>query len=71
MAAINKSASAAPPERLLTMSEVAQSYHVSDETVRRWVRKGIIGYVMVGPFRLKRIPESEANRHFASVDGAR
>jgi len=55
---------------LLTVAEVAQSYNVSDETVRRWMRKGIIGYVMVGPFRARRIPKDEAERHFAAVPGA-
>jgi excisionase family DNA binding protein len=51
-------------EGLLTVAEVAQTYHVSDETVRRWIRKGILGYVMVGPFRVRRIPRQEAEKHF-------
>jgi excisionase family DNA binding protein len=55
---------------LLTVMEVAQTYHVSDDTVRRWMRKGIIGYVMVGPFRVKRIPKVEAEKHFTPVPGA-
>jgi len=43
------------PDELLSVGDVAHLYGVSDETVRRWCRKGIIAYVMVGPFRLKRI----------------
>ena len=54
---------------LLTVAEVAQHYAVSTETVRRWIRKGILGYVMVGPCRVKRIPKVEAAKHFVKVEG--
>lgn len=63
-------APAVPPEPMLSTHDVARRYGVSDETVRRWCRKGIIAYVMVGPYRMKRIAKSEAERHFQSVDGA-
>jgi excisionase family DNA binding protein len=56
---------------LLSTADVAAQYGVSDETVRRWIRKGVIAYVMVGPFRLKRIPRSEADRHFVRPEVAR
>jgi excisionase family DNA binding protein len=58
-------------DELLSIAQVAKMYGVSDETVRRWTRKGVISYVMVGPFKLKRIPKEEAARHFRSVEGAR
>lgn len=56
-------------DELLSVSDVARRYGVSSETVRRWIRKGIIAYVMVGPFRLKRIQRVEADRHFTPVKG--
>lgn len=58
------------PARLRTVADAARAFGVSDETIRRWVRKGIIGYVMVGPYRIKRIPDSEIDRLTVTVDGA-
>jgi excisionase family DNA binding protein len=58
------------PGELLTTGQVAALYGVSEQTVRLWIRKQIIGYVMVGPYRLKRIPRAEAERHLVPVDGA-
>lgn len=48
---------AAPPEPepMLSTRDVARRYGVSEETVRRWCRKGIIPYKQIGPFRLRRI----------------
>jgi excisionase family DNA binding protein len=46
-------------EELLTMGHVSAMLQVSEETVRRWVRKKLIAYELVGPFRLKRIRRSE------------
>ncbi len=57
--------------RWLTAAQVARAYGVDVETVREWMRKGIIAYVKVGPFNVKRIAESEARRHFTPVHGAR
>lgn len=48
---------------LLSIAAVAKLYGVSDETVRRWCRKGIIEYKIVGPFRAKRITRAEADKH--------
>lgn len=56
--------------RLLTPTQVAEIYDVDVETVRRWLRKGIIAHVLVGPYRYKRIPEAEAKRVFRPVHGA-
>jgi excisionase family DNA binding protein len=42
-------------EQTFTVREVAAAYHVSEETIRRWIKRGDIKYVAVGPFRLKRI----------------
>jgi excisionase family DNA binding protein len=53
-------------EDLLSTADVAAQYGVSDETVRRWIRKGVISYVMVGPFRLKRVPRAEVERKLES-----
>ena len=55
---------------LLSVAQVARTYGVCDETVRAWIRKGIVGYVMVGPFRVKRIPRKEAEKHFVTQPGA-
>lgn len=57
-------------DELLTCSEVADYYRVDVGTVRRWARKGAIGTVRVGPFRLVRIRRTEAEKHFDEVPGA-
>jgi len=55
---------------LLTCRDVAKAYGVNVETVRRWVRKGVIAVVLVGPYRLVRIRRSEAEKHFVSAGHA-
>ena len=47
---------------LLTIQEVASLYAVSTETIRRWIRRKILGYVMVGPGRVRRIPREAAEK---------
>lgn len=49
-------------DELLTIGTVASMYGVSEETVRRWMRKGAIRYVAVGPHNARRVPKSEADR---------
>jgi len=43
-------------DRLLSLNDVAMRYGVDSSTIREWIRKGVIGYVMVGPARVKRVP---------------
>jgi excisionase family DNA binding protein len=54
-------------DRLLTTSDVARLYGVSDETVRRWIRKGVIPFTQVGPYRSKRIRLSDAKQLMTEV----
>lgn len=49
-------------ERLYTVQEVAHAYHVSEETIRRWIKRGDIKYVPVGPFRLKRLRPTDITK---------
>lgn len=58
----NKDREKMDESHLYTIAEVAKALKVSDETVRRWCRKGAIPYVMVGPFKLKRITHAELER---------
>jgi excisionase family DNA binding protein len=67
----------AETEQLFTVREIADEYRVSEETVRRWVKRGDIAYTAVGPFRLKRIKmadvakEVKSGRIGDSVSGGR
>lgn len=45
-------------DRLLSVSEVADRLGVSYETVRRWIRKGALEALTVGPTKTLRVPES-------------
>lgn len=58
------------PNELMTLGEVAETFSVHVETVRRWVRKGIVPVVLVGPFKQKRIRRCIAASFFVNVDGA-
>jgi excisionase family DNA binding protein len=49
-------------DALLTSREVAQLYRVNPETVRRWVRKGILPVIRVGPTHRIRFCESQVQR---------
>ena len=51
-------------EPLLTATEAATRLGVNVETVRRWVRKGSMKYVEIGPYRRKRLRQCD-------VDGQR
>jgi excisionase family DNA binding protein len=56
---------------LLTSREVAQLYRVNPETVRRWVRKGILPVVRVGPTQRIRFCEAHVQRYFREEPGAK
>ncbi len=56
-------------EEMLSCAQVAKRFGVNVQTVRGWVRKGIIGHVKVGPHGITRIPLSEAVKHFAVKQG--
>jgi excisionase family DNA binding protein len=58
-------------DRLLTPSQVAHAFDVNVETVRTWVKKGVIAHYLIGPFRAVRISRQEAARHFTPVAGAK
>ena len=56
-------------EGLMTVDQVARCYGVTAETVRRWIRKGVMSYKLVGPYKLKRISKLEVAKYFKSVPG--
>jgi excisionase family DNA binding protein len=47
---------------LRTPTFVARALGVTPQTVHRWMRKGVIQFIEVGPYRRKRIYESEIGR---------
>jgi excisionase family DNA binding protein len=49
-------------DRLRTPTFAARRLGVTPQTVYRWMRKGIIRYSEVGPFKKKRIADSEIAR---------
>jgi len=56
---------------LLTPSEAAKAVDqaVSAETIRRWIRKGILPVVLVGPYRRAMIRRSVALKLLTSKAG--
>jgi excisionase family DNA binding protein len=49
-------------EPLLTASEAAKRLGTNTETIRRWMRKGVIGYLEIGPYHRKRLRQCEVDR---------
>lgn len=45
---------------LITVQHFAEQFGVGTETVREWVKKGYINFVLVGPRKMKMISKSEA-----------
>jgi excisionase family DNA binding protein len=61
---------ATAPDRLLTVSEVAELLRMHRESVRRWLRDGRLKGGRIGGRRLGyRIPESEVRRVIAAWTG--
>ncbi len=54
-------------DRLLTPEEAAKALHVSPDTVRGWLRKGVIKGAKVGGGRLWRISESTINEFITAA----
>lgn len=49
-------------EPLLTAEAAARRLGMNVETVRRWIRKGVIAYIEVGPYRRRRLRQCEVDR---------
>lgn len=47
---------------LRTPTFVARALGVTPQTVHRWIRKGIIDFIEVGPYKKKRVYDSEIER---------
>jgi predicted site-specific integrase-resolvase len=54
----------APPtgDDLLTIQEGADRCTVDYETFRRWVVKGVLPHVIIGPFHIKRVRRRDVER---------
>lgn len=46
----------------MTLREAAEACHVDYDTLLRWVAKGVIPHVVVGPFRRKRVYRHDVER---------
>jgi len=42
-------------DELLTVAEIAREFRISEESVRRWIKDGLIPFKLIGPFKMKRI----------------
>jgi excisionase family DNA binding protein len=48
-------------DRLLSVTEVAQEFHVTDQTVRNWIDRGVIPAIRAGhAFRIRRSAVEES-----------
>jgi len=57
-------------ERMLTPDDAAELLQVAPNTVRGWLRKGVIKGTKVGDGRLWRISESTINEFVKAAQGA-
>lgn len=53
---------------LLTLEEGAELCTVEYETFRRWVAKGVLPHVIVGPFKLKRVRRRAVEKLIKDTD---
>lgn len=59
-----------PDETLLTVRQAARRLGVNPETLRRWVRKGAIPYVELGPNKRKKFRQSDVDNQRRYVGAA-
>lgn len=57
-------------EPLLTAADAARRLGVSVDTVRRWVRKGSVTYVEIGPYRRKRLRQCDVDQQRRFIGAA-
>ena len=57
-----------PPDELLTVRQAAARYKVHPETLRSWVRKGVLAYVRVGPYGAIRLRAADLERTVTPED---
>lgn len=55
---------------LLSVSAAARRLGVNRATIRRWVRKGAISYVELGPHKRKRLRASDVDKQRRVVEAA-
>lgn len=56
-------------EELLTVAQVAARYGVSTDSLYRWIEKGALPVVRIGPFRRIRIRARDADRLLVADEG--
>ena len=57
-------------DELLTVSEAADRYKVHADTIRTWVRKGVIACVRIGPHGLIRLRPADLEETVTPEDVA-
>ncbi len=55
---------------MLTVSAAARRLGVNRETIRRWVRKGALTYVELGPFKRKKLRQSDVDKQRRVISAA-
>lgn len=53
---------------LLTVREASERYHVHVNTLRIWIRKGVVPHVRVGPFGAIRLRAIDLSRTVTPAD---
>lgn len=52
---------------LRTPTYASRALGVAPQTIHRWMRKGVLAFVEIGPYRKKRIYESEIRKQRTEV----